>query len=333
MQSLAHPRADGEADPALWSAWAFLIPQPIHQVLFVTGRITAVVIFPHRARQGRKRCLGNVQGRHHRRHIAVAKFVRQHQPGLRPHRQHRLITPLAFIGGLRLPLVAGDNRGVLIDCGHPLVGTALPAALHQIAIHPPQPFQGPCLFGNIGDFARQAPLLCFLDLRLLVKRIQKLQRRSRRGQRVAQHLRQTGIFAQALKILRTFAPGSVENYEALHERGLVVAALPLLHAHLVLHTLRQPQRAEGLHHQRDSSQRRQGFFKGLGVNFEQQGRLGRGRFGLFAHRCTLLAIPHPTGEQTEPDCFPETGYRRPSLQPSARLCHCQPQVTRALSTD
>ena len=104
-----------------------------------------------------------------------------------------------------------------------------------------------------------------------MKRIQKLQRRAGRRQFVPDHLGQAGVSPQALKILRAFAPRRVENHEALHEGRFIITAFPLFHPHLLLDTPRQLQRAEGLHRQRDSSQRRQGFFQRLGIKFEQQG--------------------------------------------------------------
>ncbi|MGD0224627.1 MAG: hypothetical protein ABSF71_20035 [Terriglobia bacterium] len=101
-----------------------------------------------------------------------------------------------------------------------------------------------------------------------MKCIQKLPGGGGQGQFVPDHLRQTGVSAQAPEILRAFAPSGIENDEALDERGFVVVALLLLHAHVVLHTLEQSQGAEGLDHQRDSPQRGQSFFQGLGINFE-----------------------------------------------------------------
>src|ERR1017187_4114919 len=54
MQGLAHPCADGKADAPARPAFPSLIPQPVHQVTFVTGRIAPIVILVYRAGQGGK---------------------------------------------------------------------------------------------------------------------------------------------------------------------------------------------------------------------------------------------------------------------------------------
>src|ERR1035437_10976290 len=82
-------------------------------------------LHPIRPRQAQPKLMGWRMATHENRArlppIAVRAFIPM----------HRLIAPLAFIGELRLPLAAFDNRGVLIDRGDALLGTALPAALHR----------------------------------------------------------------------------------------------------------------------------------------------------------------------------------------------------------
>ena len=116
-----------------------------------------------------------------------------------------------------------------------------------------------------------------------MKGVQKLQRGAGRRQFVSDHLRQAGVLPQPLKIVHAFAPGSVQNHEALDESRFVVTALPLFHSHPLPHALGQPQGAEGLHHQRYPSQRGEHLRQGFRVNLEQQRRFGRGTSGLFAH--------------------------------------------------
>jgi hypothetical protein len=53
------------------------------------------------------------------------------------------------------------------------------------------------------------------------------------------------------------------------EAGLVVAALPFLDGHVLLHSAGQPQGSKGLHHQGNAGQPGQNFFTWLGVQFEQ----------------------------------------------------------------
>ena len=97
--------------------------------------------------------------------------------------------------------------------------------------------------------------------------------------------------AHARKIVHPFASRNVDNHQALDEPRFVVTALPLFHPHLLLHTLRQSPSAEGLHHQRDSSQRRQGFWQRLGIKFKAQGRGGGRRLGDFARRKKAQQFP------------------------------------------
>ena len=174
VQRLAHPRADGKADSPRRASFSLLIPQPVHQLAFMTGRIPPVVIFLHRARQGRKRSPGHWQWLHLRRHIPISKLIRQYQSHLGPHGQHRLIPARPFIGSQRLFIPAFDDRGVLIHRGDALVCRALPHTLHQIAVHPAQSFQRCRFFRNIGNLVRQTLLFGLLNLLLFVKGVQKL---------------------------------------------------------------------------------------------------------------------------------------------------------------
>jgi len=84
VQRLAHPRADRESNESWWPLLPPLVPQPVDQTTFMTGRITPLVIRRHRLRQRRKSSLPHGQWCHLRTHIAVPKLIRQHYVHLRP---------------------------------------------------------------------------------------------------------------------------------------------------------------------------------------------------------------------------------------------------------
>jgi DNA-binding GntR family transcriptional regulator len=107
---------------------------------------------------------------------------------------------------------------------------------------------------------------------------------------VSDHLPQPKILPQTLKVVDAFAPGRVENYEALDEGGFIVASLPLFDLHLLPHAFGKSQRAEGLHNQRNSAQRGNRLRQRLGINLEQQRRFGGRRLRFFAH---AAIIPEP----------------------------------------
>jgi hypothetical protein len=143
----------------------------------MASRVAAIVKSLHRLGQSCESPLRHRQRVHLRRHIPVSEFIGQHDIRLRPHRQHRLIATLAFIGGQGFPLPALDDRRVLIDGGDLLLRRALPQSLHQVSVHLPQPLQGLILLGNVGLFFGPPSSLRLFDLLLVMKLIEKLQRR------------------------------------------------------------------------------------------------------------------------------------------------------------
>ena len=85
-----------------------------------------------------------------------------------------------------------------------------------------------------------------------------------------QHLPQSFVLAQAIKIVETFPAQRIQHEETLYIPGLIQAPLPLLELQVLLHAPRHIQRPRRSQKQRDAGIRRNTFFQGLWIELKQK---------------------------------------------------------------
>src|ERR1035437_4272820 len=108
-QGLAHEGADRKANPPARFLFPVGMLEPIQQPILMTGRIAPKVALGDGFGQRAKGQLGAGQRLLPGWHVAVPKFIGQHQIGLRPYRHHRLIAPaldhprLSTVSSIRRP--------------------------------------------------------------------------------------------------------------------------------------------------------------------------------------------------------------------------------------
>ena len=71
-----------------------------------------------------------------------------------------------------------------------------------------------------------------------------------------QHLRQSSIGPQLLKIIQTVSAHTIQQHEAFHNTCFVIAALPLLDVDMLRYALRHSQAAQRADQQRCAAVRR-----------------------------------------------------------------------------
>ena len=108
-----------------------------------------------------------------------------------------------------------------------------------------------------------------------MKLVQKLPRRFWRWHFITQHLRQSLVFSEPLKIVQTFPAQRIQHQEAFHIAAFIETALPLLQLQMTVGPAAHIQRARRPQQQRDSAIGRDRFLQRFRVQLKQKLAFGR----------------------------------------------------------